>query len=361
RGLVLRLLGNARRGAADVERTHRELRARLADRLGGDDADRFADLDELAASEIASVAAAADSAARFAGQHRTDLHLLDTSFLNRVREVFGDLVILRNEHLARQRIVDLLLRDAADDTVAKRLEDVAAFHDRRDDDAVERLAILLGDDDVLRHVDETAREVSGIGGLERRIGQTLARAVRGDEVLQHRQTLAEVRGDRMLDDFAGWLRHQSAHAGELANLLARSAGAGVGHHEDGIELAALRLGHLHLREHLVGHRFGSAVPDVDDLVVALAGRDGAVETLALDFEHRTARSFDDLLLLRRDDHVVDADGDAGLRRIEEAEVFERVEHADGHVIAIVDERVVDQLLQPLLLQKSVDVRDLLRK
>ena len=38
----LALLGHA----ADVERPHRQLRARLADRLGGDDADRHALLDE---------------------------------------------------------------------------------------------------------------------------------------------------------------------------------------------------------------------------------------------------------------------------------------------------------------------------
>src|SRR5207248_3931325 len=64
RRFVLRLLRNARRRTADVERTHGELRARLADRLGRDDADRFADLHQLAAGKIASVAAAADSAPR---------------------------------------------------------------------------------------------------------------------------------------------------------------------------------------------------------------------------------------------------------------------------------------------------------
>ena len=45
-GLDLRNLEHLRRRAADVERPHRQLRARLADGLGGDDADRFAELDE---------------------------------------------------------------------------------------------------------------------------------------------------------------------------------------------------------------------------------------------------------------------------------------------------------------------------
>ena len=46
----------ARRRTTDVERAHRELRARLADRLSGDDADRLADVDPVAAREVAAVA-----------------------------------------------------------------------------------------------------------------------------------------------------------------------------------------------------------------------------------------------------------------------------------------------------------------
>jgi hypothetical protein len=49
------------RRAADVEGTHGQLRARLADRLRGDDADRFADVDRRAAREVAAVALAADA------------------------------------------------------------------------------------------------------------------------------------------------------------------------------------------------------------------------------------------------------------------------------------------------------------
>jgi hypothetical protein len=53
----VRLLVDLRR-AADVEGAHGELRARLADRLRGDDADRFADVDRRAAGQVAAVALA---------------------------------------------------------------------------------------------------------------------------------------------------------------------------------------------------------------------------------------------------------------------------------------------------------------
>ena len=55
------LLDAAGGDAADVEGPHRELGARLADRLRGDDADGHAGLDELAGGQVHAVAAPADA------------------------------------------------------------------------------------------------------------------------------------------------------------------------------------------------------------------------------------------------------------------------------------------------------------
>src|ERR1700736_2546223 len=71
-----RLLVDLRR-AADVERPHRQLGAGLADRLRGNDADRFAVVDRRTAGEIAAVALAADAVDKFASQRRADLHFLN--------------------------------------------------------------------------------------------------------------------------------------------------------------------------------------------------------------------------------------------------------------------------------------------
>ena len=73
-----RLLGDLRR-AADVERAHRQLGARFADRLRRDDADRLAHVDRRAAGKIAPVAHAADAVGQFAGQHRTNADFLNAS------------------------------------------------------------------------------------------------------------------------------------------------------------------------------------------------------------------------------------------------------------------------------------------
>ena len=120
----------------------------------------------------------------------------------------------------------------------------------------------LADDHVLRDVDETARQVARVGGAQRGVGEALARAVRRDEVLEHRQALHEVGLDRPLDDLALRVGHQAAHARQLADLLEGAARAGVGHHEDGVEL-------VEVGDHRLGDLVGGGVPLLDDRLVAL--------------------------------------------------------------------------------------------
>ena len=193
------------------------------------------------------------------------------------------------------------------------------------------------DHEILCDVDQPAGQVAGVGGLERRVREALARAVRRDEVLQDVQTLAEVRGDRRLDDRAVGLGHQAAHAGQLADLRRRTARARVRHHVDRVErllahLRALRALDL-LAAELLHHRLGDLVvgarPDVDDLVVALAVGDETRGVLLLDLLHLVLGRAEDLLLLLGDDHVVDADRHAGTGRVVEARVHELVGEDHG--------------------------------
>ena len=290
-GVEVRLLGDARCGTTDVEGTHGELRARLADGLRSDDADCFAQLDQSARGEVTAVAEDADATLGLAGEHGADLDALNAGSLDGRGEVFVDLLVDLDDDLTLE-VLEALERDAADDAVAQRLDDLAGLDDRRDVDAFDRAAIVLADDDVLRHVDETTGQVAGVSGLQCGIGQALTRAVGRDEVLQHGEAFTEVRRDGRLDDFAGRLGHQAAHAGELTDLLLRSASAGVGHDVDRVHGARL-VGVLHVVEHLVGNALGDRRPDLDDLVVALAVGDRAVKILLLHGDGLLFRFADD--------------------------------------------------------------------
>src|SRR5262249_14264197 len=132
------------RSAADVERAHGELGARLADRLRGDDAHRLAHVHRRATGEVSSVACTANTVSRFAGQPRTDLQ-----FLNAVR---GDDFDLRlgqqgtplDQCLAARRVLNVLCRGAAKYTAGERSNHRAGIDNGAYLDAILRAAVLCG-------------------------------------------------------------------------------------------------------------------------------------------------------------------------------------------------------------------------
>ena len=229
------LLGTDLTDATDVERTHRQLRAGLTNRLRRDHADRLADVDHVASSEVTAVAQRADAAAGLAREHRADLHPIDTGVVDDLDVVLGDLRVRRTQHFAGVRIDDVLEHDATEDAVAEALDDLATLDERHHLHALAGAAVELADDRVLRDVDEAASQVTRVRRLERGVREALTSAVGRDEVLEHRQTFTEVRRDRRLDDLARRLGHQAAHTGELPHLLLRAARARVRHDEDRVE------------------------------------------------------------------------------------------------------------------------------
>ena len=253
-----------------MERTQRQLGTRLADRLGGDHADHFAFLNHASGRQVASVTLGAYALARLARQHRTDIHRFHMRCVDRLGDRFGNLFSGSHDQLAGMRIVDVVHGRTAQDTFVQRLYDILVALDRRSGQAAQRTAVLFADNHVLRHIDQTARQITGIGRFQRGIGQTLTGAVRRDEIFQHRKPLLEVRQDRVFDDLTsfgpGFLRlgHQTAHPGELADLLLRTAGPGIQHHVHRIET-------LHVLGQVIQHRLGQLHidirPDVDNLVV----------------------------------------------------------------------------------------------
>ena len=220
-------------------------------------------------------------------------------------------------------------------------------------------------DHVLRHVDQTTGQVTGVRGLQRRIRQALTSTVGRVEVLQHVQAFAEVRLDRRLDDRAVRTRHQAAHTGQLTNLRHRTTRAGVGHDVQRVHrllVDRLAFGIVHLLgtdtvDHRLGNEFVGARPDVDDLVVALAGGDQTRLVLLLDLDHFLLGLFQDRLLLGRDDHVIDADRDAGAGGEAEAGVHQLIGEHHGVLQTQAAVAGVDQARDVLLGQLGVGQRE----
>src|ERR1017187_8500865 len=332
-GLDLRLLEHARRHTTGVERAHRELRAGFADGLRGDDANRLAELDERAGSQIAAVAMFADTKLAFASEHRTDADAIHARNVNAPGLFLVNFLVRMNEKFLRASWVDnVVARKAAHETVGDLHHFVFAFEHGGDPDAVRRAAIPFLDDHVLRNVHELAGHITGIGRFERRVGQTFARAVRRDEIFQDGQTFAEVRQNRLLDDFAAGLGHEAAQTGELTHLLLVAARAGI-HHQINRVVFFLALVLFERLEHHAGNLIRAMRPHVHDLVVTFAGGDDTLAILFFNFANLLVRVFDLLVAFLRHDHVVNADGHAGLGRLAETNFFELIQHDNGFVVA----------------------------
>ena len=134
-----------------------------------------------------------------------------------------------------------------------------------------------------------AREVTGVCGTERRVGQRLARASCRHEIFEYIQPLAEVGLDRELHRLAVRREHESAHTGELSHLRDVSSRSGVHHHLDSVVLVEVLLERFdNVRRRLF--------PDVDDARVPLvlgelAACEVAVDVLDLLVRLRNERVF----------------------------------------------------------------------
>ena len=135
---------------------------------------------------------------------KTDLHVCG---LDPLRDVFGNFPAAAQDELAGVRVLDVLRRGAAQDALGERRDHLPAVDFGLYGHAVLGAAILGRDDAVVRHVDQTAGEITRVRRLECGVGETLTRTVSRDEVLEHREAFAEVRGDGRFDDLALSLIH----------------------------------------------------------------------------------------------------------------------------------------------------------
>ena len=224
-----------------------------------------------------------------------------------------------NDDLARQRVHDLLvgylpgqfLRQGRNDEVAN-----------LDLPGLGMGAVLFPDHQFMGHIDEPARQVAGIRGLESCICLSLARSMGRQEVLQDGEALAEVRLNGELDDLAGRVRHQASDAGHLDDLLLASPGAGVGHDAHGVFLRQVAEdGLLNLSAFVL--------PDLHHLQVAVIVGKKTLIVEGIDLTDCLVCLIEDALPFGRYLHVGQTDGHAGLRSVLEPQGFDVVQQDVG--------------------------------
>src|SRR5690606_9700098 len=136
-----------------------------AGRLSAEDAERLADVDRRAACKIPTVADRTDAVTHLAGQRRTDTDRLNARTFDRLHVALVDQLAGRHDHLARNRMHDILKRRAAKHALADGSHHLTGVHDGLHGEALVGAAIWHRHDAVLRHVHQTAGEVTGVRRL----------------------------------------------------------------------------------------------------------------------------------------------------------------------------------------------------
>ena len=329
--------------AAGMEGTHGKLGARLADGLRCDDTDSLALADRSAHCKVDAVAVAANALARAALEYGADLHAGDACLDDLVGIVLVHHLALRNDDYAGLRIADVIDRITAEQTLTQRLDDLVAFLDVLDPDALGRAAVVLADDNVLRNVYQTAGQVTGVRGTKCGIGHALSSAAGRDEVFEGGQTFTEVGLDRDFDGLTGGGSHQASHTCQLTDLVDRASCTGIRHHMN--RVVALR---LHVVLELCSNLLGGLFPLGYGQTIALLVGDKAALVLAVDLSDLLLGNMDHLVLAFRNKHIGNGYGQSALGGVLVAHRLDGVKHLGGDVEAVNTDALVDDLSEFLL-------------
>ncbi len=160
------------RDTAGVERSHRQLCTGLTDRLCGDNTDRLTDIDGFACRKVFTVASCANTVLAAASENGSYLNSrytcsgnsLSVVFIYRLFAIFGD------DYLACLRINNVINGESAEQSCLKRLDFLVTLTDFGNPNACRCTAVIISDNNVLRNIDKSSCQVTGVCRTESRIG-----------------------------------------------------------------------------------------------------------------------------------------------------------------------------------------------
>ena len=92
--------------------------------------------------------------------------------------------------------------------------------------------VNLTNNQFLANINHSTCQITGVGCTKSGIRHTLSSTMCRHEVLQYIKSFTEVGLDRQLDCTTCCISHQTTHTSQLFDLLVRTTGTGVSHHED---------------------------------------------------------------------------------------------------------------------------------
>ena len=202
------------------------------------------------------------------------------------------------------------------------------------------IAVVFTDDDILRHIYQTAGQVTGVCRTQCGIRQTFTCAMAGNKVFQNRQAFTEVRLNRPVNDTSGRISHQTTHTGQLFDLVNTAAGAGIGHHGNRIKF--IRCVSFFQQVCYIIRRL---VPDFNNFLITFIVRHQTAAVHGFRLVNLFFRSLDNFLLSRWYMDIGYCDGNTGIAGIIIAHFLHNIQYIGSAQIAEKLMRFGNQLAQ----------------
>ena len=160
--------------------------------------------------------------------------------------------------------------------------------------------------------------------------------MRRGEVVQYGQAFTEICFNRQINNPAGRIGHQPAHASNLANLLLIAARTGISHHKNRVE-------RIHVIHHGFRNVFRSFFPERDRLTITFILRNQAAHKHLRNLEHLCIRCTENGFLFGRNLNIGNSDGHACLTGVMVTRSFDTVKKCRRFRIADEVEAFGDEL------------------
>ena len=189
---------------------------------------------------------------------------------------------------------------------------------------------------ILRHIHETASQITGVRSTKSGIGQTFTSTVRRNKVFDHIKTFFETTLHRQFDNITGRRYYETFHTHHLTELAKRTTSTGINHGEHGTIFveSALTFGHDAIFD---------LSPNFQNLGMAFALRKQTLLILLFGLMHEHVTLFQNFRFTLNLGEHTGADGIAGLGNIFEAQIFERIGKKCGILLAVNFQMQTDNL------------------
>ena len=161
-----------------MKSTHGQLRSRLTNGLRRNNTNRLTHLNPFQSCHVAAVTFNTNSLFRFTSQTRTHFNFFDPGVFNSRNRVLLNETVGFCENITRKRINDILKNRSPQNSLTQRLNDFASFNEGNRIDPLQSSAIIFLNNHVLRNIDQSTRQVTGVRCFERGIRQTFSSTMR---------------------------------------------------------------------------------------------------------------------------------------------------------------------------------------